>query len=334
VIYSHGGNIFSTGQAPAAAAASQTRQATFQQYLLVENAASWRCHNLAFSGDVTKLAQSLRDGSAIAVSDGSYKSTYGTASWWIEAQGSSISGDALVPGLGDAQSSYRSELTGLYAILDVCHYLCSYLNILEGGITIGCDGLEALRKSFAYKLHFEDPCFDLLAAIHRMRTTSPLCWTFQHVKGHQDSFGSELDHWAQLNILMDARAKRFLTTAFSVPRFQTFWQEPWSLWIDGKKVTNKFTPTVYSLVQDQRAVTYWGQKADLCSDDFPVVDWHSIGTAIREIPRSRRVFLSKHLSGMCGVGKFMLRWKEWDHDRCPRCGSSEDSAHIWLCSGS
>jgi hypothetical protein len=137
VIYSHGGNIFSTGQAPAAAAASQTRQATFQQYLLVENAASWRCHNLAFSGDVTKLAQSLRDGSAIAVSDGSYKSTYGTASWWIEAQGSSISGDALVPSLGDAQLSYRSELTGLYAILVVCHYLCSYFDILEGGITIG-----------------------------------------------------------------------------------------------------------------------------------------------------------------------------------------------------
>jgi hypothetical protein len=131
VIYSRGGKLFCTGQAPAAAMASQTRQAAFQQHLLAENAASWCCHNLAFSGDVTKLAQSLWDGSSIAVSDGSYKSTYGTVLWWIEAQGSSISGDALVPGLGDAQSSYCSELTGLYAILVVCHYLCSYFDILE-----------------------------------------------------------------------------------------------------------------------------------------------------------------------------------------------------------
>ncbi len=30
----------------------------------------------------------------------------------------------------------------------------------------------------------------------------------------------------------------------------------------------------------------------------------------------------------------MLRWKEWDHDRCPRCGSPEDSSHVWICSGS
>jgi hypothetical protein len=36
---------------------------------------------------------------------------------------------------------------------------------------------------------------------------------------------------------------------------------------------------------------------------------------------------------MCGVGKFMKRWKEWDLDRCPRCGSPEDATHVWLCKG-
>ena len=29
----------------------------------------------------------------------------------------------------------------------------------------------------------------------------------------------------------------------------------------------------------------------------------------------------------------MKRWKEWDSDRCPRCGSPEDSTHVWLCKG-
>jgi hypothetical protein len=53
--------------------------------------------------------------------------------------------------------------------------------------------------------------------------------------------------------------------------------------------------------------------------------------ACAEVSRGRRVFLSKHVSGMCGVGKFMLRWKEWDHDKCPRCGLPEDSKHVWKC---
>jgi hypothetical protein len=29
----------------------------------------------------------------------------------------------------------------------------------------------------------------------------------------------------------------------------------------------------------------------------------------------------------------MKRWKEWDSERCPRCGSPEDSTHVWLCKG-
>jgi hypothetical protein len=54
---------------------------------------------------------------------------------------------------------------------------------------------------------------------------------------------------------------------------------------------------------------------------------------MKTLPRTRRVFLSKHISGMCVVGKFMKRWKEWDSDRCPRCGSPEDATHVWLCKG-
>jgi hypothetical protein len=34
---------------------------------------------------------------------------------------------------------------------------------------------------------------------------------------------------------------------------------------------------------------------------------------------------------MCGVGKFMKRWGERDTDACPRCGATEDAAHVWIC---
>jgi hypothetical protein len=34
---------------------------------------------------------------------------------------------------------------------------------------------------------------------------------------------------------------------------------------------------------------------------------------------------------MCGVGKFMVRWKEKETACCPRCGEYEDARHVWLC---
>jgi hypothetical protein len=36
---------------------------------------------------------------------------------------------------------------------------------------------------------------------------------------------------------------------------------------------------------------------------------------------------------MCGVGKFMSRWKKRDSTACPRCGNFEDSIHVWKCHG-
>lgn len=37
---------------------------------------------------------------------------------------------------------------------------------------------------------------------------------------------------------------------------------------------------------------------------------------------------------MCGVGKYMVRWKQRDSPACPRCGEFEDAAHVWRCHGS
>jgi hypothetical protein len=33
---------------------------------------------------------------------------------------------------------------------------------------------------------------------------------------------------------------------------------------------------------------------------------------------------------ICGVGKFLVRWKEKETPTCPRCGQYEDARHVWL----
>jgi hypothetical protein len=34
---------------------------------------------------------------------------------------------------------------------------------------------------------------------------------------------------------------------------------------------------------------------------------------------------------MCGVGKWLLIWKDRDTDACPLCSAPEDARHVWKC---
>jgi len=45
-------------------------------------------------------------------------------------------------------------------------------------------------------------------------------------------------------------------------------------------------------------------RAECGQEAFDLVNWASIGVAMSELKRSWRVFVAKHCSGMCGVGKF------------------------------
>jgi hypothetical protein len=76
-----------------------------------------------------------------------------------------------------------------------------------------------------------------------------------------------------------------------------------------------------------------GKKKDIDPAGVSLVDWKAIGRTMKLLHCTRRIFITKHVSGMCGVGKFMQRWKEWHTDACPRCGEPEDSAHVWRCHG-
>ncbi len=50
-----------------------------------------------------------------------------------------------------------------------------------------------------------------------------------------------------------------------------------------------------------------------------------------EVKRPRRVFISKHVYEMCGMGKFTERWQSWNNSDCPRYGIFEDATHFWKC---
>jgi hypothetical protein len=132
---------------------------------------------------------------------------------------------------------------------------------------------------------------------------------------------------------MDSRAKKHMAIAKRSSRHYTLAAEPWSIWINGEKVVSELEETIHDVVHSQEAMEYWTQKDGITEDVLKEVQWDLIEVAMKEAKGSRRVFISKHVSGMCGVGKFMQRWKLRQGDSCPRCGMSEDAAHVWICHG-
>jgi hypothetical protein len=131
---------------------------------------------------------------------------------------------------------------------------------------------------------------------------------------------------------MDKNAKAYLPSARSRPRHHAIYLEPWSIWYGGEKITNTLHSTIYSLVHSAEAKQYWLQKKHLTQDTLDLVHWDALHQAFCESTQSRRSFIIKSSVGMCGVGKFLKRWKQSSSSACPRCLSDpEDMLHVWRC---
>ena len=76
---------------------------------------------------------------------------------------------------------------------------------------------------------------------------------------------------------------------------------------------------------------YWESKDRFGLASANNIDWQANHTAIKTLIVSRRHWVTKHVSGHCGTGKMMVRWKQRESDACPRCNEPEDASHIWLC---
>ncbi len=78
---------------------------------------------------------------------------------------------------------------------------------------------------------------------------------------------------------------------------------------------------------------YWAKKHQVDEEVILDINWPAIKEAASSSAMMKRVFIMKHSAGMCGVGKFMSRWKQRESLACPRCLDLEDATHVWKCHG-
>ena len=297
----------------------------------------WASEKTEINDDGIDLARGIIQGTATAISDGSYKQDYGTSCSILRGSNSSqrIITVNMVPGPIDAQSAYRSELAGISGSLLILQALCNKYNLSTGTITIGLDGKSALETvSGTQPLKPQQPDFDLLCDIRTKLTRLPITVKWVWIKGHQDDHTSfeQLSPTVQDNVIANNIAKAYVQILIQQqpphtnPRFP---DEAWSLYLGPNKQTRFHKQRIYDFITQPTITEYWSKKWNYPTN--AAIDWPSLASTIQSLPPSQQRRISKHTSGHFGCGTKLLQWDHQDHDLCPMCNHTEDHNHILLC---
>ena len=303
----------------------------------------WAVHRYAAQDDGETIAGAISQAQAIAVCDGSYKDGFGTAAYVLESDTSlnHLVAVKTVPGFTMDQSSYRSELAGLYGVVAMVHLICEQYKITSGEIEVGCDSSSVLNHVFGSGHYFDAKIkqadYDLHSALREMPSKSPIKWKCRHVAGHQDDDGIEaLDRWAHLNIEMNSLAKAYW---YDMCDQQPLHNSPiaheyWPVCIRGHKVSSHLDAKIRDHILGGAQCARWEQKGRMTHNNMQKVNWHTCEKAMCSLSIGKWHWIAKHISGHAGVGTKMVQWQFSDSAACPRCGQEEDSYHVWTCQAS
>ena len=142
----------------------------------------WAVRRFDSTDNGAHVARAIRAGTAIALSDGSFKDQFGTSAIIIEAKDSAhnIITVNVVLGNPEDQGSFQSKLAGLFGQVILVNIIGAIHHISQGAIECGCDGKVALEKMF----HPDEEAdtngqhFDLLSVTRAALQASPITWTF------------------------------------------------------------------------------------------------------------------------------------------------------------
>ena len=281
-----------------------------------------------------ELIDAIQRGTAVAVTDGSYKDDMGTAAFTFR---DSIDGAReitmvhMTPGYTQDMTPYRAEMGGLFGIAAFLGRLHEGHHIPNGQITVACDCRSALDKVMLPQFpHPKNPNFDILAEIYNLRHDTNIQWLPKWVKGHQDDHRrqAELDPWARINIEMDTLAKMHwekLNNRRPAPFSLHTTTGVWSIWSKRQRITSWDKDTVDQLYFNNAARTYWDQKVH----NLEAFDFEAMQLAYKSLSLYYQLRAPKWISRRLPVGARISTWSPNYTSQCPRCGTeSETHSHI------
>jgi exonuclease III len=308
-----------------------------------QNTPTWLHYNMTQSNSIATLVTDICTGKARAVSDGSYypETGVGTAAWTIESKNEQeyITGISIVPGPPSIQSAYRSELTGILAILEKLRTLCTNHSITSGQITIYCDGISALTQSLSSNYISQSPNFlhsDILSTSTKILHNLPIKVRSIYVKAHQDDEKQfhQLDRPAQLNTKMDLLAKETATsqhTNYQIDYNSHYMSFP-PIMYKNLPIQHKTIDRLYFLLSSEKIMQYWKDKGRITETSYNLIHWDAIGKAMKSMTQTQRRFNTKWASNNMGTGNKMVQWRYRHKGNCPYCmAPNEDVTHLLEC---
>jgi hypothetical protein len=240
----------------------------------------------------------------------------------------------VTPGRKDDQSAFRSEIGGVYAMAVAIELLCKFFHTSNGSVSFGSDCEAALYYIFDRnkKSTATTNSFYLIMATRKVVDRLPISFSHRHVPTHQDISREEMDIWGRANDDCDTDAKAFWKkgeAAGTLVTLTDLCDEPWSLWIQGEKLSSNVKRNIYNSIHDPEATKTWGLRDLQDNEDINV-------PARRQTAKSSniplRLWVMKHRHGMTGTGKFMKLWGYRSTQQCPRCGHHCETAdQVTMC---
>jgi len=247
----------------------------------------WVFKHLKLINDDQPIIQAIQSGHAVVVSDRSYKDGQGTAAWMFhdlhDPKMSLGAGVLTKPGATRAQSSYQSELAGIYRVVSTINALTTFYKQPWGSILAVCDGTAALHKSMQpWSSNPLDKQFNIIQAIWAGIQKTKLHWTGEHIKGHQDQVALALCDKACWNDDMDYMAKQHWQhiQMSPDPTIHSLLREPWELWLENEKTSTAVKSRLLEHTSGQAAKAYWTNKMRFHRMDIQSINWIVIQSVV------------------------------------------------------
>jgi hypothetical protein len=82
----------------------------------------------------------------------------------------------------------------------------------------------------------------------------------------------------------------------------------WSLWQGGEKICTKFKETIRDITSGEQLIQYWTAKDRFINAPFDV-DWPITATIMKELPTSRRHWLTKSCANVAPTANNLFQRK-------------------------
>ena len=183
--------------------------------------------NITHSENTSALQDHILNGTAVAVSDGSYYESHsiGAFGWIVTTPDHEewIKGGSLTPGPSVLQSAFRSELCGQAAIASFFHSYCYYCGVPRNSpssslpVRVGIDCKPTIPRvtTPAHLIKASFKHFDIISAIVDLWQSSRFTPSLEYIIAHQDDYDDPLTPMETLNVEMDNVAKGFALQAIN-----------------------------------------------------------------------------------------------------------------------